>query len=61
MAQIYLEFDPKKLSRACDAVSKFSSGNSSFLLIYIEAANVAIMAALIEKDIRSEKALSIWL
>lgn len=61
MAQMYLEFDPKKLSSASDAVNRFISGNYSFLLRDIDAAKVAIMAALIEKDIKSETALSNWL
>tara|TARA_B110000305_G_C19370636_1_gene604301 strand:- start:610 stop:795 length:186 start_codon:yes stop_codon:yes gene_type:complete len=61
MAQMYLELDPKKLSRASDAVSKFSSCSSYYLFNDMEAAKVAIMAALIEKDIKREKALSIWL
>ena len=61
MAQMYLAPDPKKLSRDSDAVSKFISGYCKFCFIAMDAAKVAIMAALIKKDIKSEKALSIWL
>ena len=61
MAQMYFELDPKKLSSASEADSRFSSGSYSFLLRDMAAANVAIMAALIEKEINREKALSMKL
>ena len=61
IAQMYFELDPKKLSSASEAESRLSSGSYSFLLSDMAAANVAMMAALMEKEINSEKALSIWL